>query len=319
MAPLYRIALLTTSLSAPAAGLAKGEDLCPSGACDATRTSSGSGSLAPTEALLIQTRRMHTARSSAVHANTTSPSAQESYCRVGDAVRCPGSSDTWCRGEECCPGEDGGPNHPCPSAPSGWGFEQCQSSGKKYDCTDGWQCIVGEMVQCPGSGIWCNGEECCPGVDGAPNFPCPSAPKNWGEGMCQTGAKKEHDCTHGKQCREGEDVQCPGTKGHLCRGEQCCPGVAGGSNFPCPSAPNGWGDQRCESATKAHDCTTEFRCSVGEAVQCPGSGVWCSGEECCPAAEGEDNFPCPSAPSGWGLGKCQASKKWDCTPPPLLA
>lgn len=254
-----------------------------------------------------------------MHANTTGKPVHQSYCSVSHAVRCPGS-DTWCFGEECCPGQDGGPNFPCPSAPSGWGFGQCQSTSKKYDCTDGWQCIVGETVQCPGSGIWCSGEECCPGMDGAPNFPCPSAPKKWGEGMCQTGAKKEFDCTEGKQCRVGDHVQCPGAKGHFCRGEQCCPGVAEGPNFPCPSAPNGWGDQRCENAGKAYDCTTEFRCSVGEAVQCPGSGVWCSGEECCPAAEGEDNFPCPSAPSGWGVGKCQdASKKWDCTPPTLLA
>jgi hypothetical protein len=50
-------------------------------------------------------------------------------------------------------------------------------------------------------------------------------------------------------------------------------------------------------------------CSVGEDVDCPGSAAKCSGESCCPGANGGDSFPCPSAPQGWGSGKCESSAK----------
>mmetsp|Transcript_5511 Transcript_5511/g.13604 ORF Transcript_5511/g.13604 Transcript_5511/m.13604 type:complete len:552 (+) Transcript_5511:93-1748(+) len=67
---------------------------------------------------------------------------------------------------------------------------------------------------------------------------------------------------------------------------------------------------------------TLLQCSVGEAVQCPGTGASCSGEQCCAGASpGDPTFPCPSAPVGWGQGHCQVQeKKVDClagsqTPP----
>jgi len=55
------------------------------------------------------------------------------------------------------------------------------------------------------------------------------------------------------------------------------------------------------------------RCAVGAGVQCPGSGAWCAGQMCCPGGPGELNFPCPSAPPGWGNGACQTTVKvMDC-------
>jgi len=55
-------------------------------------------------------------------------------------------------------------------------------------------CKVGDHVQCPGSKAWCTGEQCCPPLEeGLPNFPCPSAPKGWGQGHCGS-ATKEEDC-----------------------------------------------------------------------------------------------------------------------------
>jgi len=272
-------------------------------------------SVPASETLLLQTRQHQTSSTVVARANSTSVMGQRSYCQVGEAVLCPGSTNIWCQGQECCPGQDGGPNFPCPSAPEGWGLSACQNTEKVYDCTVGWQCQAGDVVQCPGSGVWCFGEECCPGANGEPNFPCPSAPEGWAEGMCQE-TTKAYDCTSG-YCQVGDTVQCPGSPDVWCQGQECCPGVDGADNFPCPSAPHGWGQNACQSTAKAYDCTSSFQCSVGENVQCPGSGVWCSGEECCPGAEGEDNFPCPSAPSGWGSGSCQStSKKWDCTLPP---
>jgi len=56
------------------------------------------------------------------------------------------------------------------------------------------------------------------------------------------------------------------------------------------------------------------RCEVEEWVQCPSSHVWCEGSMCCPGIDGGENFPCPSAPPGWGRGACQSVEKvWDCT------
>merc|ERR1719277_2884232 len=54
-------------------------------------------------------------------------------------------------------------------------------------------CQVGDHVPCPGSGVSCAGDQCCPGFDGGLNFPCPSASAGWGSGYCQSPAKVE-DC-----------------------------------------------------------------------------------------------------------------------------
>jgi len=331
MAPSRHAALFAIALATPTdAG-------CASGACDSS------------EALLIQTRHS-TGKSSLLEdllttstnttSTTTTTSTQEltpaptpapttqaptpaptqdtivlhSHCLVNETVLCPGTNDTWCSGNSCCPGIDDGDNFPCPSASLGWGENKCQHPTKLYDCTASWHCAAGDTVQCPGSGVWCSGESCCPGVDGGDNFPCPSAPNGWGEGMCQN-PEKMVDCTPAPQCQEDDHVGCPGSEGN-CYGEQCCPGVdgSGDKTFPCPSAPADWGEGACQSTTKLHDCTTGFQCMENETVQCPGSGAWCSGQSCCPGVDGGDNFPCPSAPSGWGSGMCQSTaKRWDCT------
>lgn len=320
MACFQGAALLSLVFASPVEVLAEAEVACKSDTCGAAALSAQGRfrKAAVGESFLLQTHQRHTERGMAGRANTTSTYHGSSHCEVGDSVRCPGSSGVWCSGQECCPGENGEENFPCPSAPSGWGQDACQSTSKRYDCTERWQCRENDLVQCPGSGVWCHGEMCCPGVGDEPNFPCPSAPSGWGEGSCQSPAK-QFDCTLRGNCPVGDVAECPGDTGAWCAGEQCCPGVDGEKNFPCPSAPNSWGQNACESTTKAYDCTTGFQCHVGEAVQCPGSGVWCSGESCCPGGEGEQNFPCPSAPGGWGLGMCEsAEKRWDCTLLPQL-
>merc|ERR1719203_1996278 len=68
---------------------------------------------------------------------TTRVSGKRGQCKVGDVVQCPGSSGAWCQGKNCCPGEPGEPNFPCPSAPRGWGHGSCQSVVKVSDCTSG--------------------------------------------------------------------------------------------------------------------------------------------------------------------------------------
>lgn len=44
-----------------------------------------------------------------------------------------------------------------------------------------------------------------------------------------------HDA-HMPACAAGDNVKCPGSERAFCKGDQCCPGVAGGLSFPCPSA-----------------------------------------------------------------------------------
>jgi len=63
------------------------------------------------------------------------------------------------------------------------------------------------------------------------------------------------DSEGGKRCKVGDDVQCPGTAAR-CAGKSCCPGKDGGLNFPCPSAPAGWGAGRCQRPEKVSDCTS---------------------------------------------------------------
>jgi len=56
-------------------------------------------------------------------------------CKVGDHVHCPFGPGR-CHGEQCCPGDNGGPTFPCPSAPAGWGKGYCQSTAKVEDCLE---------------------------------------------------------------------------------------------------------------------------------------------------------------------------------------
>jgi len=70
-------------------------------------------------------------------------------------------------------------------------------------------CQPYDHVTCPGSGVGCHGEQCCPGIEGGLNFPCPSAPVGWGAGYCQSPTKLE-DCLeleqpNGLKCYIGHD------------------------------------------------------------------------------------------------------------------
>jgi len=89
-------------------------------------------------------------------------------------------------------------------------------------------------------------------------------------------------------------VECPGSPGHDCAGNQCCPGTAasGGKTFACPSADAGF--KGCEVKPDAN-------------VECPGSpGHYCAGNQCCPgtAASGGKTFACPSADAGFKGCEC---------------
>lgn len=135
-------------------------------------------------------------------------------CKVGDNVKCPGSS-VGCSGNQCC--QDGSV---CPSADPKW---KCCAKAKKEDCTwpnssphlshrpftplpmpgiqpslstsptppltpsmPGGPCKVGDSVLCPGTSMRCAGDQCCP--DGST---CPSAESSFGG--CQK--EKTMDCT----------------------------------------------------------------------------------------------------------------------------
>jgi len=63
-----------------------------------------------------------------------------------------------------------------------------------------------------------------------------------------------------------------------------------------------------EAATAA-DNMAQQACKVNDHVQCPGSGAWCAGDQCCPGAAG--TFTCPSA-SKLDVG-CVLPKISDCT------
>mmetsp|Transcript_114949 Transcript_114949/g.320210 ORF Transcript_114949/g.320210 Transcript_114949/m.320210 type:complete len:329 (+) Transcript_114949:69-1055(+) len=117
-----------------------------------------------------------------------------SACSVGEDVQCPASM-VMCAGNQCCPGIEGGPTFPCPSASPL--FDGCASPAKEEDCITSLPpasmpsrspisaptpapplfsaCSVGDHVECPGSRAMCAGNQCCPGLNGGPSFPCPSA------------------------------------------------------------------------------------------------------------------------------------------------
>mmetsp|Transcript_43714 Transcript_43714/g.109759 ORF Transcript_43714/g.109759 Transcript_43714/m.109759 type:complete len:856 (-) Transcript_43714:14-2581(-) len=83
-------------------------------------------------------------------------------------------------------------------------------------------------------------------------------------------------------------VECPGSPGTFCDGNQCCPGTeaSGYHTFPCPTADASF--DGCEMSPSRPS---------GQ-VECPGSpGTFCEGNQCCPGTHSSDNktFPCPTA------------------------
>jgi len=214
-------------------------------------------------------------------------------CAVGDWVACPGGGS--CEGNQCCPNGE-----VCPSAELHW--KDCPRP-KSADCLPPHQrpCEVGASVTCPG-GEPCSGNQCCPGANGT--TVCPSAA--FGFSDCQH--PKAVDCTQ-PICEVGAKVPCePGANPHdFCSGNQCCSGANG--TFVCPSADHDW--NQCEKP-KAFDCLKPKPepCEVGELVLCPDSDAHCTGNQCCPSADGGPTSVCPSAEEGWS--QCDAPKRLDC-------
>jgi hypothetical protein len=61
-------------------------------------------------------------------------------------------------------------------------------------------------------------------------------------------------------------------------------------------------DESCVLQVRASDAALiapSVTCSVGDLVQCPGSGGECYGNICCPGGQENQTFPCPSATPGW--------------------
>mmetsp|Transcript_24125 Transcript_24125/g.60217 ORF Transcript_24125/g.60217 Transcript_24125/m.60217 type:complete len:574 (-) Transcript_24125:68-1789(-) len=126
---------------------------------------------------LLQMRPKHVLEVENASSEWVWPGAMRYYlppCAADAHVACPGSG-TLCSGDQCCPRFNGSGTFPCPSASED--FDGCESSSKVVDClTSNPICRVGDHAQCPGSGMWCASGQCCPGIDGGPSFPCPSAP-----------------------------------------------------------------------------------------------------------------------------------------------
>merc|ERR1711933_301052 len=85
----------------------------------------------------------------------------------------------------------------------------------------------------------CAGNQCCPGINNGPTFPCPSAKP--GFGGCGVYGPSCVPLISSKPgvCHQGDAVQCPHSD-HVCAGNQCCPGMNNGPTVPCPSAQPGF-------------------------------------------------------------------------------
>merc|ERR1711957_515176 len=145
---------------------------------------------------------------------------------------------TACAGDSCCP--DGST---CPSAYPSFAF--CQHI-KATDCVAPdahWEAPPGSV--CPDNSTGCGGNACCP--DGST---CPSAdddftgcrlPKAHGNRPASTLPPAVHGCI------VFSEVECPGSGGSMCSGNQCCP-----DGSVCPSAMN---DYFACAHSKHVDCT----------------------------------------------------------------
>lgn len=156
------------------------------------------------------------------------------------------------------------------------------------------------------------------GTNAVPTWWCPT----------KSQAQFSFDRSKNATCAVGAPVKCPGTSAG-CAGMQCCP-----DGSTCPSAPNMF---LCCPKPKTVDCTNGTspsprpsppsppapppppptppappppapgtRCKVGQTVKCPGTSIFCAGDQCC-----GDGSTCPSA-DGKFTG-CPMPKKFDCT------
>jgi hypothetical protein len=174
-------------------------------------------------------------------------------------------------------------------------------------------CDLADHVLCPGSGISCQGNECCPGIpeSGGATFPCPSADSDY-DG-CTRDTKVE-DCR--AFCKYHDHVSCPGS-GVGCQGNECCPGIpeTNHASFPCPNADASY--QKCLNHTKVEDCRapgnvlcknrygTTFPCGNGD---CCGDICMARGGVCCHNWLGH-NFACAAGDSCCGNACASAAGK----------
>eukprot|EP00929_Paragymnodinium_shiwhaense_P093752 TRINITY_DN53_c0_g1_i8.p1 TRINITY_DN53_c0_g1~~TRINITY_DN53_c0_g1_i8.p1 ORF type:complete len:760 (-),score=142.06 TRINITY_DN53_c0_g1_i8:520-2799(-) len=136
-------------------------------------------------------------------------------------------------------------------------------------------CKVGDSVACPGTGVNCAGNTCCP--DGST---CPSAQEDFG---CCPRAKKADCIKPGPPSPPTPPTPTPPTP-------------------PTPPAP----PSPVPTPHPTRPTPPAAPCKVGDMVACPGfAGVSCSGAQCCP-----DGTTCPSAPEDFQ--GCARGKKQDC-------
>merc|ERR1719471_2654235 len=95
---------------------------------------------------------------------------------------------------------------------------------------------------CPGSGVGCSANSCCPGVpeSGDQTFPCPGSDPGWNG--CQTVPPTPEPTPPTTPVRPGAPPGvCPGS-GVGCSANSCCPGMpeSGDQTFPCPGSDLGW-------------------------------------------------------------------------------
>jgi len=158
---------------------------------------------------------------------------------------------------------------------------------------------------CPGTGVACSGNECCPGYDGTfgLTIPCPDADAGWNECQAQIVLNTPDASTTAQP-----SATCPGT-GVTCTGNQCCPGYDGtfGMTTPCPDADDDWNE--CDAKIVLNEPSSD------DPATCPGTYVACSGNTCCPgyAASNDLSFPCPLADEGWNECENQSPSTTEAT------
>jgi len=156
----------------------------------------------------------------------------------------------------------------------------------------------------------CSGNDCCPRSTFGQTFPCPSADPT-ADSQCESPVKQT-DCL-AQACCLGQTANClacaagtsveqycldnPGTAG--CPAQACCEAY----NAECNACSAGLSvEDYCAENPDISGCSTLLQvsaedqvCSIGDHVECPGSGTMCSGNDCCPRSTFGQTFPCPSA------------------------
>jgi len=87
--------------------------------------------------------------------------------------------------------------------------------------------------------------------------------------------------TTARELSRAENVECPGSPGVSCQGNQCCPGVGtSGNTFPCPSADADWNDCAGEKSAEPYRWSSTGPCSGGSTVCETAGWVYCQDATC---------------------------------------